>query len=204
MRGKSYKETVLASIGVFLLLPLLAWWIYSLLGIQASIHPFIRSNYPSGLMNFPVGVLFAAFFAIGRGSKKLAKIGYLGLLMIMFSVVECAFCFSKTADMSTSPRVLMMLASGGCLFFVFDQSTTAVRYLCMPWLRWLGMISYEWYLLHLPIFHLLWDGKTGGDPLKYLWIVVASGGGSLLLGAFMYRYFSLPILKWARGKASAR
>ena len=90
------------------------------------------------------------------------------------------------------------------LFFVFDQNKVGARLLCMPWLRWLGMVSYEWYLLHQPLFHLLWNGTTGGNVLKYLLITLGSAGGSLLLAAIMYRYFSLPILKWARGKAPVR
>lgn len=65
------------------------------------------------------------------------------------------------------------------------------------------MVSYEWYLLHQPLFQLLWNGKTGGNVLKYLWITMGSAGGSLLLASLMYRYFSLPILKWARGKTVA-
>jgi peptidoglycan/LPS O-acetylase OafA/YrhL len=203
MRSSGFRKTVWGSLFVFLIFPVLAWWIYAQFGIHTSIHPFIQSNYPVGMINFPLGVLFAALVASGRGSNSLVRIGYAGFLMVIIAIFDCVVCFSNNSVMSVYPKIMMMVASTACLFFVFDQSSLGARFLCMPWLRWLGMVSYEWYLLHQPLFQLLWNGKTGGNVLKYLWITLGSAGGSLLLAALMYRYFSLPILKWARGKTVA-
>jgi peptidoglycan/LPS O-acetylase OafA/YrhL len=68
------------------------------------------------------------------------------------------------------------------------------------------LISYEWYLVHQPI--ALWArdsfGPAGGNVIKFGVIV----GGSLVLGliiaALVYRYFSLPILKYGRSRHSRR
>jgi len=204
MRRCGFRKAVWWSLFVFLILPVLAWWIYALFGIHTSLHPVIRSNYPMGLMYFPLGVLFAALVASGRGFRGLAGIGYAGLLLVGIALVFQALINIHLLELPEFfPTALMMLAGVTALFFVFDHNAVGARFLCMPWLRWLGMVSYEWYLLHQPLFQLLWNGKTGGNVLKYVWITMGSAGGSLLLAALMYRYFSLPILKWARGKTVA-
>ena len=205
IRRHGFSKAVWASMLAFLIIPLSAWWIYSENGIHMSLHPIIRSNYPVGLMNFSLGVLFSALVVSGRGSRGLSRIGYLGLLLIGITIfVQALGSIHLLKIPEVLPTVLMMAAGAMSLFFVFDQNKVGARLLCMPWLRWLGMVSYEWYLLHQPLFHLLWNGTTGGNVLKYLLITLGSAGGSLLLAAIMYRYFSLPILKWARGKAPVR
>jgi len=205
VRRKGFTKAVWWSLAIFLILPTLAWWIYSQFGIHTALHPVIRSNYPVGLMYFPLGVLFAALVASGRRSQGMARLGYAGLMLLMVSILAHACRSLQFLEMpEVLPTALMMLAGALALFFVFDQKLAGARFLCMPWLRWLGMVSYEWYLLHQPLFQLLWDGKTGGNILKYLWVTLGSAGGSLLLAALMYRYFSLPILKWARVKVPAR
>jgi peptidoglycan/LPS O-acetylase OafA/YrhL len=97
------------------------------------------------------------------------------------------------------------IAAGCLLFFVADPAHPVARLLCAPWLRWCGIISYEWYLFHQPI--IVWArqsfGPAGGNSFRFAAIV----GGSLLLGliiaAATYRFFSLPILKYGRGKSPA-
>jgi hypothetical protein len=202
MRGRGFAKAVWGSLVVFLLIPVLAWWIYARFGIHTTLHPVIRSNYPVGLMNFPLGVLFAALVASGRGCPAMSRIGYAGLLLVASAPLIHAIQSLSFVDMpQLLPTIVMMAGGGAALFFVFDQNCRGSRSLCMPWLRWLGMVSYEWYLVHQPIFQWLWDGKTGGHVLKYLWVTLGSAGVSLILAALMYRYFSLPILKWARSKA---
>jgi peptidoglycan/LPS O-acetylase OafA/YrhL len=205
IRRRGFHKAVLGCLLVFLILPVGAWWIYSLLGIKTSLHPVILTNYPVGLMYFPMGVLFAALVASGRGSRGLARIGYAGLLLVGIALFFQALNNIHLLELfEFLPTALMMIAGVMALFFVFDQNAVGARSLCMPWLRWLGMVSYEWYLLHQPLFQLLWNGITGGNVLKYLWITMGSAGGCLLLAALMYRDLSLPILKWARGKTVAR
>jgi peptidoglycan/LPS O-acetylase OafA/YrhL len=75
--------------------------------------------------------------------------------------------------------------------------------LCAPWLRWCGIVSYEWYLFHQPI--TLWArtffGPADGTLSKYVAIVSGSFLTSLILTALIYRFFSLPILKFGRKSA---
>jgi peptidoglycan/LPS O-acetylase OafA/YrhL len=205
IRQCGFNKAVWASILVFVIIPLSAWGIYSRFGIHTALHPVIRTNYPVGLMYFPLGVLFAALVASGRGSRGLARVGYLGILFLGITIyIQASASIHVMQIPEVLPTILMMTAGAMSLFFVFDQSKVGARLLCMPWLRWLGMLSYEWYLLHQPLFYLMWNGKSGGNVLKYLWITLGSAVGSLLLAAIMYRYFSLPILKLARGNAAER
>lgn len=192
---------VLASLGVFIVVPLIAIFMYDRAGVAFAIHPIFKIRFPTELINFSLGVLVSALVVSGKEVPSARRFGYAGLILIGFSLCTSAIQELNMLDLKwLSASMMMTLGGGGALFFVFDQSRRAGQFLCSPWLRWLGMISYEWYLLHQPLFYLLWDAKTGGNIMKYLWIVIGSGGGSLILAALMYRYFSLPILKWARGK----
>jgi peptidoglycan/LPS O-acetylase OafA/YrhL len=92
------------------------------------------------------------------------------------------------------------IGSGFLLCYVANPKHAIARLLCAPSLRWCGIISYEWYLFHQPIIQWARQifGPAGGNRLFYVEIV----GGSLLLSgvlsALIYRYFSLPILKYGR------
>jgi peptidoglycan/LPS O-acetylase OafA/YrhL len=67
-------------------------------------------------------------------------------------------------------------------------------------LRWCGIISYEWYLFHQPIIN--WArfifGPARGNVAMYAAIVWGSFVFGGILSASIYRYFSLPILKYGR------
>jgi len=96
------------------------------------------------------------------------------------------------------------MASGLLLLLVANPEHPVVRWLCHPVLRWCGIISYEWYLFHQPIFYCfrLNLGPAGGDVLIYAEIMIGSLVTGLLVSALVYRLFSLPILKRGRKAAS--
>ena len=97
---------------------------------------------------------------------------------------------------------MVKIAVGLLLFFVANPQEMCARLLCMPWLRWFGIISYEWYLFHQPI--VIWTreilGKAQGSVLKYMLIVGGPLLASLIFSALVYRCFSLPLLKYGRSK----
>jgi len=97
---------------------------------------------------------------------------------------------------------LMKIAAGCLLFYVADPQNPRAKLLCTPSLRWCGIISYEWYLFHQPF--VLWArqsiGPAGGNLFKYLLITVGSLMVSLTFSALVYRWFSLPILKFGRAR----
>lgn len=90
-----------------------------------------------------------------------------------------------------------MLAAAGLLCFVAKPTLATQCGLCLTPLRWLGLISYEWYLFHqAPHVWLRFTlGSAEGNLLKYLTITMGPFLGSLVLAALVYRTFSLPILR---------
>lgn len=173
-------------------------------GLGPTNAPEINSHYPSALDAFCLGIFMAGLDNKGRLPAKWAVLGVLGLLMwpvIMFLI----------GWVETHPQVqgslldqslpwLEKIASGCLLCFVANPKQAVARLLCAPWLRWCGIVSYEWYLLHQPIVACvrLAAGSSGGRVLIYGLIL----GGSLVLSgvlsALVYRFYSLPILKYGR------
>jgi len=90
-----------------------------------------------------------------------------------------------------------MLASACLLCFVAKPALAAKWGLCMTPLRWLGQISYEWYLFHqTPHVRLRFlMGSAEGNLPKYLTITLVPFFGSLLLAAVVYWKLSLPNLR---------
>jgi peptidoglycan/LPS O-acetylase OafA/YrhL len=97
------------------------------------------------------------------------------------------------------PSVAAMLM----LFFLFDRQCLGSRILgCAP-LRFIGIISYEWFLFHGPIarwFHDHSPEHTHGGIWWYAWKTILPLMLTFGFSVLVYRYFSLPILKWVRDK----
>jgi peptidoglycan/LPS O-acetylase OafA/YrhL len=91
------------------------------------------------------------------------------------------------------------------LFFVFDRDCLGARVLSARGLRFTGIVSYEWFLFHGPIvgwFHGH-TGATHGSVMAYAWRTVAPLATTFVFAVLVYRWFSLPILNWARDKVKA-
>ena len=74
------------------------------------------------------------------------------------------------------------------------------RFFSQGWLRFSGIISFEWFLFHGPIvqwFHQH-NGPTHGSVLAYAWRTVVPLAVTFVFSALVYRYFSLPILNRVR------
>jgi peptidoglycan/LPS O-acetylase OafA/YrhL len=166
-------------------------------------YPITYVPLLSGLDAFTMGVLVGGLYAMGFIRKSWAKIGNVGLLIlfVMLPVISFLHLTQKESGIQTEAIDFILKIAFGCmLFLVADAECFATRLLCNPLLRWFGIVSYEWYLFHQAIF--LWFkgalGPANGSPLTYLLIVGGSFVASLLLAALVYKYFSLPILIYAR------
>jgi peptidoglycan/LPS O-acetylase OafA/YrhL len=86
------------------------------------------------------------------------------------------------------------------LFFVFDTRSVGARILSSGPLRFVGVISFEWFLFHGPIVSWFHEhtGPSHGSLLAYAWRTVVPLTLTLIFSALVYRYFSLPILKRVR------
>ncbi len=116
--------------------------------------PDIDSHFPTGLDSFYLGIMVAGLNNAGilSAGKKWGRLGDFGLVLLRFCLPTCAHLYSwlarhpAQANFWTLEGVTWMvkLAAACLLCYVADPQNPRARMLCMPWLRWCGIISYEW------------------------------------------------------------
>jgi peptidoglycan/LPS O-acetylase OafA/YrhL len=186
---------------LFLLVPIS---VQVMAGWHPTFYPKINSYFPSGLDSFCLGVLLAGLENMGVVKKGWAKLGMLGLGLWPLASLGMAWVITHPAsrNLFTYQSLVWVerIASGCLLCYIANPQLPVARLLCNPVLRWCGIISYEWYLIHQPV--TLWTrnilGPANGDFLKYAIIVGGSFVFSLTVAALVCRYYSLPILKFGR------
>lgn len=178
--------------------------------VSISLHPLIQSYYPSALDAFAFGVLIGGLETCKYLKHKMGRIGDLGFIilfacMLLNSLIHYIQIPKPTLYLE-SLDLIVKIGSGLLIMYITDVNCFMSRLLQSSLLRWIGIISYEWYLLHQPIFKWTrhaFGGQTGGNEMKYLLIVGGSSLLSLFLAAIIYRYFSMPILRWGRDHQKA-
>jgi len=173
-------------------------------GLVPAFNPTINANFPSALDTFCLGILIAGLDSKGALNKNWAQLGVFGVVLWPLALILMAWTRMSPEHQSLGLDILeswMEKIGSGCLLcYVANPRLPIARLLCAPWLRWCGIVSYEWYLFHQPV--VLWArgifGHAGGNGLKYASILGGSLLISTLLTAVVYRCFSLPILKWGR------
>lgn len=207
-RKLDYKSTRITLFLVLLTIPCAyRWWNLSR-GISMSLHPLIQTWYPSKLDAFAFGVLIGGMETARSIRKSWARLGDYGLILLVAALLMTSWVnytgFENSKFLHESLDFLVKISTAMMILYIADVFRPGVRLLSATWLRFLGIISYEWYLLHHPIFYWIrgaFGGASGGDLKKYLLIVSLSAGASLFLAALIYRHFSLPILRWGRNRA---
>jgi peptidoglycan/LPS O-acetylase OafA/YrhL len=170
--------------------------------------PDINAHFPTGLDYFCVGIFVAGLDNMGFLKAAYSRIGVAGVLLwpplMLLSAWIALHPESDSWARAELVRDAVKLVFGCMLLFVAAPQHPMARLLCAPWLRWCGLVSYEWYLFHQPIYMWIREslGPAEGHLFKYAVIV----GGSFLVGlapsALIYRCFSLPILRYGRAKRS--
>jgi peptidoglycan/LPS O-acetylase OafA/YrhL len=146
---------------------------------------------------------------LGILKKSWARFAIAGMILWLLIFLASACVEACHVDRSFAINEIMSdsakIAAGLLLFFVANPAHPIARLLCSPWLRWCGIISYEWYLFHQPITGWARQsfGPADGDPLRFAAIVGGSFLAGLVIAVAVYRFFSLPILKYGRGKNQA-
>lgn len=196
-----------ASLGVITLAFLLVPAAFrAITGLSADFYPSINSHFPSALDAFAFGILVAGLDTQGILKRGWARFGVAGMVLWPMSLLLLAWIrrhpASNSQALETASTWMEMAGSGCLLCYVANPQHPVARLLCAPWLRWCGIISYEWYLFHQPI--TLWArqiiGPASGSAARYSAIVGGSFLVSTILAACVYRYFSLPILKYGRAR----
>jgi peptidoglycan/LPS O-acetylase OafA/YrhL len=189
--------------GIFLAAPVT---FRAVTGLTPAFWPKINAHFPSGLDAFFLGILVAGLDTGGLLKKKWARLGMIGVVLWPVAALVAGWTRSHTdtdfTRLDTLESWMEKIGSGCLLFYVANPTATIPRLLCSPVLRWCGIVSYEWYLFHQPI--VLWArdifGSAGGNIFRYAAII---GGPFLLSGilsGLVYRYFSLPLLRYGRGE----
>jgi peptidoglycan/LPS O-acetylase OafA/YrhL len=178
---------------------------FAAFGLHGTIHPMIFSPLFSGLDQFALGVLVAGLSTMGLVKKPWAKAGNIAVLVLAVLLPLKAYVYVTRLETEAFREVadlVLHIAIGCMLCFLGDGNCFMARLLCNPLLRCFGIISFEWYLVHQALF--VWIraaiGHANGNVAIYLLIVGGSFLTSLLLAALVYKYFSLPILKYGRNR----
>ena len=175
---------------------------------------FIIGRFPNGLSNFAWGVLFSALFISKRkdstGSKSFARFGYLGLVVLLSALLwqlwASQHLLSAHWFTHAIKQLLADVATFLLLFFIFDRQALGTRIFSAPWLNYLGVISYEWFLLHQPIILLFrrYSESAGGSLAKYLYITLTPVLLTLVFAILIYHFFSAPIIEWGRKRTATK
>ena len=184
------------------------WW-NAAQGVHFALHPDIRIHFPALLDAFAFGVFLAGLENLQHMKKSWARWGDLGCILLAVSLFTISWLnLHPVASRQIQLEALtwvVKVASALLLCYVADPCHPRSRLLTQPWLRWCGLISYEWYLFHQPV--IMWAresfGPARGSVLIYLLILGGSLACGLIIAAAVYRYFSLPILKYGRSRRSA-
>ena len=179
---------------------------------QASVN-FHVNRLPCSLDYFAWGVLFAgihaSFLNTGNKLKKLALLGYVGMVSMAATCSIFAFCIIHYNILVFPIRLsveayhfLPGISVFLILFFAFDPVCLGARFLAQPWLRFVGIVSYEWFLFHEPVVILVAEtmGQTKGSAISYLIKTVLPLALTFIASVAIYRYFSLPLMNLIRGK----
>jgi peptidoglycan/LPS O-acetylase OafA/YrhL len=171
-----------------------------------AISPDINVYFPSALDVFCLGILVAGLENLGLIKKSWVRWGVAGVVLWPLTLLTAAWLnmrpIGHTFMGDEMVRAAVKLAAGCLLLLIADPQHSVARFLCAPWLRWCGIISYEWYLFHQPLanWSRVYLGPAGGNPIKYVLIIAIPLVAGLILTATVYRFFSLPLLRYGRGR----
>lgn len=206
LRGCSVPRTVVVMAAMLLIIP----FITRELGRPADTKQlmYFYARFPNGLTNFAWGVLFAGWYVKTRSRaeamRRFAVAGYGGVALLLVTMLWEAISSIHGAPGTkwTYDWALHLpgLAAFLMLCFLFNPNSLGAHILSMPVLRYLGLISYEWFLLHQPILNEFraFMVTANGNLARYLFVVGTPMIASLLAAALMYHFYSLPIIKWGR------
>ena len=197
-------RTCLALItGLFLLVPVA---VRAVTKQGATFYPNIDTHFPSALDAFCLGVLVAGLENLGFIKKTWVRWGVAGVVLWPLALLISAWFSSHPAEKNFVTDEMVqggLKFSAACLLlFIANPQHPIARLLCAPWLRWCGIISYEWYLFHQPfaVWARMHFGPATGSPYKYVLITGVPLLVLMIFSAAVYRFFSLPLLRHGRGK----
>lgn len=180
--------------------------IQAVTGVMPMFAPEIKDPFLTGLSCFSFGVFFAGIDNLKAWNRRWTRIADAGWGVMLVSLLGMVWVsFSPGTHGVVVPRLVdwtFMFGAGCLLCYAAAPENPRAQLLCTPWLRWCGIISYEWYLFHQPllIWTRHWFGPAQGNVFKYALILGLPLGIGVGFSALVYRKFSLPILQFGRSR----
>jgi peptidoglycan/LPS O-acetylase OafA/YrhL len=219
-RRVSVQTTAILIFALLFFVPLIAraiTWPAGLFVLPEHTNPlaaqisFNLIRFPCQLDYFAWGVLFAGIYVRlstdGGRLRGLCLLGYAGIALMVTSLALWGL-WTEYYDLKGHPtrwstevgHLIPAIAAMLMLFFVFDSKSLGTRIFSTGLLRFIGVISYEWFLFHGPIVQWFQrsTGPAHGSLAVYVWRTIVPIVVTFIFSALVYRYFSLPILKRVR------
>ncbi len=210
-RKFSYGKTGAAIVLFLLIVPFLT---RNFLQYDPANWGLYSARFPNGLTNFSWGVLFAWIYCViprdAPYRASLAFLGYVGMISLVATMFVDAKYYLIARHISFEiPMHLSGLSTFFTLFFIFNPSTLGTRFFSIPFIRYLGIISYEWFLLHFQMLDRfrVWMGGMAYSTKSlghYFFVALVPIFSSLLLAILIYHCFSMPIIRWGRDRLAAK
>lgn len=165
---------------------------------------YLNARFPNGLANFSWGVLFAGLIVTTTEKQQVilnrVRVGYVGFLLLLFTIfVQTSLTRSGNPSEWFCQKAILCL-SGISTFlmlgFLLTPQAIGARIFSNYFLRCIGIISYEWFLLHQPISLMFrrYFGSSHGSLMDYLLITVTPNIITLILAFIIYKFVSEPLL----------
>ena len=180
-------------------------------GLGPAFAPEISDPFCTGLSSFCFGVAVAGIDNLKLWNKGWGWLGDVGWFVTLLGLAGLAWVrLEPQAHARILPYLfawIFTLGTGCLLCYAAAPQNRRVRWLCMPWLRWCGIISYEWYLFHQPMIQWMksFSGPAGGNVFKYLVILGTPVVVSLVFSASgLSRILAAHPAIWPRQKGRAK
>ncbi len=190
----SIKKALLLSIVLFLILPLL-YRVYSLyfLSSHQNWDLYYRKLVSTRLDAMGFGLLAAYSkqympFLWNYGKAVWFLAGCLGLFLLThFSIaLQEQYVFSRTLYFSLSALLVMLLLP-------YLDTLSHEPFALKPF-AFISRISYSMYLLHLPVYQLMFNNLENNSPLGSSFIYGLYWAVTFSLSYLLYRYFEKPFM----------
>jgi peptidoglycan/LPS O-acetylase OafA/YrhL len=169
------------------------------------------TRFPGQLDHFAWGIAFAGVYVqltkAGQDLRALSIFGYAGLMLMSATLFFWGYWGERFGVAAQPTRwsvefghLLPPVAAMLLLFFVFDPVCCGARLLSVRWLRFIGLVSYEWFLFHGPIVGWFSEhtGPTHGSIVAYAWRTFVPLILTFGFSVAVYHWISLPILNRIR------
>ena len=172
--------------------------------------------FPRALDNFTFGILFA-HICINKNKykplvRKSALLTYIGVCILLISYFLCGivnYLLSAENPYSYPNRlwvfeIFRLLPAMGTFFLLFciflPKNNLIIKILMYAPLRYVGLISYEWFLFHYPpaqyLAHLI--GQSEGSLTLYLSKTLIPFIVTFVFAALLYHFVSNPVIMRAK------